>query len=101
MVERVPPKEEIPKKQPFLKRLLFGEERPDLAELEAGSTTILDILSPTVVDTKSRDYIVVDGVFHAYLDITGYGYATTVGASWLAPLLEAGEGISLSFRFDG
>ena len=100
MVERVPPKEEIPRKQPFLKRLLFGEERPDLTELEAGSTTILDILSPTVVDTKSRDYIVVDGVFHAYLYITGYGYATTVGASWLAPLVEAGEGISLSFRFD-
>ena len=100
MVEREQSKEEVPKKTPFLKRLIFGEERPDLAELEAGSTTILDILSPTAVDTKSRDYIVVDGVFHAYLYITGYGYATTVGASWLAPLVEAGEGISLSFRFD-
>ncbi len=92
--------EVLPKKQPLLKRLLFSPERPDLAELEAGSTTILDILSPTTVNTKSRDYIVVDGVFHAYLYITGYGYATTVGASWLAPLVEAGEGVSLSFRFD-
>ena len=91
---------EQPKKQPFLKRLLFGEETPDLSELEAGSTTILDILSPTSVDTKSRDYIVVDGIFHAYLYITGYGYSTTVGASWLAPLVEAGEGVSVSFRFD-
>ena len=87
------PIEEHPKKQPFLKRLLFGEETPDLSELEAGSTTILDILSPTSVDTKSRDYIVVDGIFHAYLYITGYGYSTTVGASWLAPLVEA-EGIA-------
>ena len=92
--------EEQPKKQPFLKRLLFGEETPDLSELEAGSTTILDILSPTSVDTKSRDYIVVDGIFHAYLYITGYGYSTTVGASWLAPLVEAGEGVSISFHFD-
>lgn len=91
---------EQPKKQPFLKRLLFGEETPDLSELEAGSTTILDILSPTSVDTKSRDYIVVDGIFHAYLYITGYGYSTTVGASWLAPLVEAGEGVSISFHFD-
>lgn len=98
--EDVKCKEEVPRKQPFLKRLLFGEERPDLMELEVGSTTILDILSPTTVNTKSRDYIVVDGVFHAYLYITGYGYATTVGASWLAPLVEAGEGVSLSFRFD-
>ena len=86
--------------QPFLKRLLFGEEKPDLSELESGSTTILDILSPTAIDTKSRDYIVVDGVFHAYLYVTGYGYATTVGSCWLSPLVEAGEGISVSFLFE-
>lgn len=97
----VPPAEAEPviKKQPLLKRLLFGPERPDLSELEAGSTTILDILSPTAIDTKSRDYIVVDGVFHAYLYITGYGYSTTVGSCWLAPLVEAGEGVNISFSF--
>lgn len=97
----VPPAEAEPviKKQPFLKRLLFGPERPDISELEAGSTTILDILSPTAIDTKSRDYIVVDGVFHAYLYITGYGYSTTVGSCWLAPLVEAGEGVNISFSF--
>ena len=66
-----------------LKRLIMGEEKPDLTELEAGSTTILDILSPTTIDTKSRDYIVVDGVFHAYLLVAGYGYSTTVGSCWL------------------
>lgn len=91
--------EPVIKKQPLLKRLLFGSERPDLSELEAGSTTILDILSPTTIDTKSRDYIVVDGVFHAYLYITGYGYSTTVGSCWLAPLVEAGEGVNVSFSF--
>lgn len=91
--------EPVIKKQPLLKRLLFGPERPDLSELEAGSTTILDILSPTAIDTKSRDYIVVDGVFHAYLYITGYGYSTTVGSCWLAPLVEAGEGGNISFSF--
>ena len=91
--------EPVIKKQPLLKRLLFGPERPDLSEMEAGSTTILDILSPTAIDTKSRDYIVVDGVFHAYLYITGYGYSTTVGSCWLAPLVEAGEGVNVSFSF--
>ena len=82
---------------PLLKTLIFGEEKPDPTELEAGSTTILDILSPTTVDTKSRDYIVVDGVFHTYLYVTGYGYTTTVGSCWLAPLVEAGEGVNMSF----
>ena len=91
--------EPVIKKQPLLKRLLFGPEKPDLSELEAGSTTILDILSPTAIDMKSRDYIVVDGVFHAYLYITGYGYSTTVGSCWLAPLVEAGEGVNVSFSF--
>ncbi|MBQ8974262.1 MAG: hypothetical protein IJ072_00895 [Oscillospiraceae bacterium] len=51
------------------------------------------------MDTKSRDYIVVDGVFHAYLYVTGYGYSTTVGSCWLAPLVEAGEGVSISYYF--
>ena len=80
-----------------LKHLIMGEEKPDLSELEAGSTTILDILSPTAIDTKNRDYILVDGVYHAYLYVAGYGYSTTVGSCWLAPLVEAGEGVSLSF----
>ena len=100
-IQKASPKEKCTKKeqteQPLLKRMIFGEERPDLTELEAGSTTILDILAPTTVDTKSKDYIVVDGVYHTYLYITGYGYATTVGSCWLAPLVEAGEGGNMSF----
>lgn len=92
--KKAPPAE---KKPSGLKRLLFGEEKPDLTELESGSTTILDILSPTAIDTKSRDYIIVDGVYHAYLYIAGYGYSTTVGSCWLTPLVEAGEGVNLSF----
>ena len=59
-IHKEPPKEKRTKKeqteQPFLKRMIFGEERPDLTELEAGSTTILDILAPTTVDTKSGLY---------------------------------------------
>lgn len=91
--------EQVEEKQSFLKRVIFGEEKPDLTELETGSTTILDILSPTVVDTKNRDYIIVDGIYHAYLYIAGYGYSTTVGSCWLAPLVEAGEGVNISFTF--
>ena len=90
-------KETRAERQSFIKRMIFGEEKPDLTELEAGSTTILDILAPITVDTKSKDYIVVDGVYHTYLYITGYGYTTTVGSCWLAPLVETGEGINISF----
>ncbi len=41
----------------------------------------------------------MDGIFHAYLYVAGYGYSTTVGSCWLAPLVEAGEGVNLSFIF--
>ena len=41
----------------------------------------------------------MDGIFHAYLYVAGYGYSTTVGSCWLAPLVEAGEGVNLSFTF--
>lgn len=72
-----------------------GEARPH--RTGGWLTTVLDILSPTTIDTKSQAYIVVDGVFHAYLYVAGYGYSTTVGSCWLAPLVEAGEGVNLSF----
>lgn len=72
--EKVPPPK-AKKKKPAAKRenqekfslkhLLMGEEKPDLTELGSGSTTILGILSPTAVGTKSRDCIVVGGVYHA------------------------------------
>ena len=39
---------------------------------------MLDILSPTTVDLTERGHIEVDGVCHAYLYITGYGYSTDV-----------------------
>ena len=84
-------------KQPLLKRLLFPNPAPDLKDLESGSTTVLDILSPTTVDMHSRNYVLVDGVYHAYLYVAGYGYSTTVGHGWLTPLVEAGDGVSLSF----
>ena len=33
---------------------------------------MLDILAPSSVDNGSRDYIVVDGIYHSYLYIAGY-----------------------------
>lgn len=85
------------KKTRKLTRVLPKRDSVETIDINSGATTVLDIISPTTVDTKSRDYIVVDGIFHTYLYVTGYGYSTTVGTAWLAPLIEAGEGISISF----
>ncbi len=77
----------------------FGKKHlPGLTMLEAGSTTIPDLIAPASIDSHSPDYLLLDGVYHAYLYIAGYGYATVAGKGWLTPLIEAGEGVSLSFQ---
>ena len=80
------------------KRKWFSrKEASPLSRLEAGATTIPDLIAPPDIVTHHPDYLLIDGVCHAYLYISGYGYSTVVGKGWLTPLIEAGEGVSLSF----
>lgn len=75
----------------------------DISELDIdgepsnGILTVQDTLAPTSCDLTSKDYIVIDGVYHTYLYISGYGYPTENLRAWLSPLAELGDGISLSF----
>lgn len=82
------------------KRKLFSRNKTisPLSRLEAGATTISDLIAPPDIDTHHADYLLLDGVYHAYLYISGYGYSTVVGKGWLTSLIEAGEGVSLSFQ---
>ena len=79
------------------------EKKPSVRETAAeqdllgGSITVADLIAPAVVDRSHRDYIVVDRTYHAFLYIAGYGYETVVGDGWLAPLVEAGEGVNQYF----
>ena len=83
-----------------LKSIFSKKEKPvPQPQTWTGHTTILDVLSPTSVDAGSRDYIVVDGIYHSYLYIAGYGYRTKNDAAWLSSLVEAGDNIGLSFYF--
>lgn len=65
-----------------------------------GVTTVQDVLAPNECDLTHKGYILIDGVFHTYLYIAGYGYPTEMGPAWLSPLVELGDGISLSFFLD-
>ena len=59
-------------------------------------TRIMDLICPASADFTARDYIELDGVYHAYLYIAGYGYRTLMRGGWLASLVGLGDGISLS-----
>lgn len=65
-----------------------------------GIVTIQDLLAPDECDLTHKEYIVVDGVYYAYMYIAGYGYPTENGLAWLSPLIELGDGISISFFLD-
>ena len=55
---------------------------------------------PEKVDISSKEFIIVDGVYYSYLYIAGYGYNSQNPMAWLAPFVEAGDGISLSFSVE-
>lgn len=82
-----------------LKQILSREKQEEIPESWTGQTSVLDILAPSSVDNGSRDYIVVDGVYHTYLYVAGYGYRTKNEGAWLSPLVEAGDNIGISFTF--
>ena len=85
----------------LLERLRGLFQRPPVEppiELTPGAVNVVELIAPPSVDLTHKDYITVDGVYHAYLYIAGYGYATTVGSGWLSSLVEAGEGINVSFQ---
>lgn len=95
--------EEKPKRSFFGKRpkreKVFAEPKPEVQPIWTGQTTAIDIIAPSSVDNGSRDYVVVDGIYHAYLYIAGYGYRTHNEAAWLSSLVEAGDNIGISFTF--
>lgn len=88
-----------PKKEKRQRSALFckKEKEPEVSPLESGTTTIPDLLAPASANFIPRDYVEVDGIYFAYLYITGYGYTTLVGNGWLNPIIEAGEDINVTF----
>ena len=95
------PERKIKNKQCTVRKRAKKSE-PSAEELQpiwTGQTTSVDIIAPSSVDNGSRDYIVVDGIYHAYLYIAGYGYRTRNEAAWLSALVEAGNNIGISFTF--
>lgn len=57
------------------------------------------IIAPESVDLRHGSYIVMDGVYHAYLMIPSAGYNPRVVAGWTSIFVNAGEGIDVDFYF--
>jgi len=65
-----------------------------------GKTAIEDIsgtefAAPSYIDLSRMNYIVMDGVYIAYLVVPTHGFKTHVQAGWISLLVNAGEGIDI------
>ena len=56
-------------------------------------------LAPESIDLTHGSYVVMDGVYHAYLIVPSDGYNPRVVAGWTSILVNAGEGIDVDFFF--
>ena len=57
------------------------------------------VLAPESIDLTHGSYVVMDGVYHAYLIVPSDGYNPRVVAGWTSILVNAGEGIDVDFFF--
>ena len=87
---------EIPHKKKRRKKRRKAKKNKQTADQSDGITRVMDLICPSAIDMTHRDYLVIDGVCHAYLYIAGYGYQSLVRGGWLAALVGMGDGISLS-----
>ena len=77
-----------------------SEEQPPeemTEEDKLGILSVQDVLAPTECDLTNKEHIIIDGTYYAYLYVSGYGYPTQTGLAWLSPLVELGDGISISY----
>ena len=56
---------------------------------------IAQVLAPDSVSFEHGSYTVMDGVYHAYLEVPGSGFNSRVAAGWTSLLVNAGEGIDV------
>ena len=66
-------------------------------EAEMDTIHINEFIAPESVDFKHSNYVLINGVYHAYLLVPSYGYKPKVAPGWLSLLINAGEGIDVDF----
>ncbi|MCL2775758.1 MAG: ATP-binding protein, partial [Oscillospiraceae bacterium] len=68
---------------------------PAIPDYNADEIPVSEFIAPDSIDFTHPKYIVMDGVYHAYLMMPSNGYRSQVTAGWTSLLINAGEGIDL------
>lgn len=67
-------------------------------QLKKGIVSLVDLISPSSIDTRNWQYIEADGMYIATVLITGYPYERVAG--WLGDIISFDEGIELNMYYE-
>lgn len=89
---------ELSEKVPIEKRIHDLQLRQAIESTPEG-ITVPQVIAPECIDLRHGSYVVIDGVYHAYLIVPSSGFNPHVVAGWTSLFVNAGEGIDVDFFF--
>lgn len=60
---------------------------------------VSEFIAPESIDITNGHYILIDGLYHAFIMLPSDGYKSHVNAGWMSLLVNAGEGIDVDMFF--
>lgn len=84
---------------PIEKRVRELQVRQAVSPNNPQEITVPMVVAPASVDLQHGSYIVMDGIYHAYLMVPSTGFNPRVVAGWTSLFVNAGEGIDVDFYF--
>lgn len=73
------------------RKIAEAEKRP----FRSYEVPISDVVAPRGLDMSQRKFLIMDGLYYAFLYVTSDGYRETVGAAWTTGLVGLGEGVDV------
>lgn len=89
---------ELSEKVPIEKRIHDLQLRQAIESTPEG-ITVPQVIAPECIELRHGSYVVIDGVYHAYLIVPSSGFNPHVVAGWTSLFVNAGEGIDVDFFF--
>ena len=89
---------ELSEKVPIEKRIHDLQLRQAIESTPEG-IIVPQVIAPECIDLRHGSYVVIDGVYHAYLIVPSSGFNPHVVAGWTSLFVNAGEGIDVDFFF--
>lgn len=86
-------------KKPLSKRISEVQAQYKKEGRPAEQIPVAEFIAPDSIDFTKAQYVLINGLYHAYLLIPSGGYKTQVMAGWTSLIVNAGEGIDVDFFF--